>query len=96
MDRPQVFDFTQSAGIIIAMCVIVLCIGLFRKRLDLLFRLGLRFICGAVGIYVINQLASQSVSDLVIGMNPVTLLAGTILGFPGLALLYGIKIVSIL
>lgn len=96
MDQPQVFNFSQSAGIIIVMCAVVLCIGLFRQRLDILVRLGLRFLCGAVGIYVINQLVSQSVSNLTVGMNPTTLLAGTILGFPGLALLYGIKIVSIL
>ena len=31
-----------------------------------------------------------------IGINPVTVLVTTILGIPGLAMLYGIKIVSLL
>lgn len=89
-------DVTQGAGIIIIMCMIVLGIVLFRQRMDLIFGLVLRFVCGVVGIYLMNSLMQNVLAEATIGMNPTTLLTTTILGIPGLAALYGIKIMSVL
>lgn len=86
----------QGAGLIIGMCAVVLIIVLFRRRAQLLFELLLRFAFGTAAIYVINMLIAGVSSEAVIGIGPTTVLVSTILGFPGLALLYGIKIVSIL
>lgn len=86
----------QGAGLIIGMCAVVLIIVLFRRRAQLLFELLLRFAFGTAAIYVINMLIVGVSSEAVIGIGPTTVLVSTILGFPGLALLYGIKIVSIL
>ena len=41
-------------------------------------------------------LMERAAFEAEIGINPVTVLVTTILGIPGLAMLYGIKIVSLL
>ena len=86
----------QGAGMIIVMCVAVLAILFLRGRWYLLGELVLRFLCGAAGICIINMLMERVAFGGEVGLNPVTLLTTTILGFPGLAALYGIKIMSIL
>ena len=86
----------QGAGMIIVMCAAVLAILFLRGRWYLLGELVLRFSCGAAGICVINMLMEKVAFGGEVGLNPVTLLTSTILGFPGLAALYGIKIMSIL
>lgn len=96
MSQVENINVTQGAGVIMIMCLLVLGIVLFRQRLDLVMGLVLRFLCGIVGIYLINMVMEKISLNAVIGMNPATLLATTILGIPGLVMLYGIKIVSIL
>ncbi len=89
-------NFAQGAGLIIIMCLLVLAIVFFRGRMHLVFGIVLRGLCGVVSIYVINMLMERAAYEAAIGVNPVTVLAATILGFPGLVALYGIKIVSLL
>ena len=89
-------QYMQGAGLIIAMCAVVLVIVLFRRRVQLVFDLLLRLVCGITAIYVVNLLLARAGSGAMIGIGPTTVLVSTILGFPGLALLYGIKIVSTL
>lgn len=96
MGMLQENNFMQGAGLIIGMCAVVLVIVLFRRRVHILFDLALRFAFGVTAIYLINLLLERMASEAVIGIGPTTVLVSTILGFPGLALLYGIKIVSIL
>lgn len=96
MNRLTDFNFTQGAGIIILMCVLVLGIVLLKQRLEIVFTLALRFVGGVIGIYMVNMCMQKVLVSAVIGMNPTTLLATTILGFPGLVMLYGIKIISVL
>lgn len=88
--------FMQGAGIIILMCLAVLAIVFFKGRMYLIGELLLRFLCGAAGICVINMLMERVAFGGEVGLNPMTLLTTTILGFPGLAALYGIKIASLL
>ena len=45
---------------------------------------------GAVAIYFINDLLEKQGISIGVGINPVTVLTSAILGFPGLAALYGI------
>ncbi len=86
----------QGAGVIIIMCLAVLAIVLLRGRWYLIGELVLRFLCGAASIYVINLIMEGVAFGGEVGINPVTLLTTTILGFPGLVALYGIKFVSLL
>ena len=57
---------------------------------------GMIIVMCAAGICIINMLMERAAFGGEVGLNPVTLLTTTILGFPGLAALYGIKIMSIL
>lgn len=96
MEQLQKINLMQGAGMIVVMCLLVLAIVLFRRRMRLLLGLVLRFLCGVAGIYLVNLLMERAAFEAEIGINPVTVLVTTILGIPGLAMLYGIKIVSLL
>ena len=96
MEQLQKINLMQGAGMIVVMCLLVLAIVLFRRRMQLILGLVLRFLCGAAVIYLVNLLMERAAFEAEIGINPVTVLVTTILGIPGLAMLYGIKIVSLL
>lgn len=96
MEQLQKINLMQGAGMIVVMCLLVLAIVLFRRRMQLILGLMLRFLCGVAGIYLVNLLMERAAFEAEIGINPVTVLVTTILGIPGLAMLYGIKIVSLL
>ncbi|MGN1158917.1 MAG: pro-sigmaK processing inhibitor BofA family protein [Lachnospiraceae bacterium] len=96
MEQLQKINLMQGAGMIVVMCLFVLAIVLFRRRMQLILGLVLRFLCGVAGIYLVNLLMERAAFEAEIGINPVTVLVTTILGIPGLAMLYGIKIVSLL
>ena len=96
MEQLQKINLMQGAGMIVVMCLLVLAIVLFRRRMQLILGLVLRFLCGVAGIYLVKLLMERAAFEAEIGINPVTVLVTTILGIPGLAMLYGIKIVSLL
>lgn len=55
-----------------------------------------RGICGIIAIYFINMALKGMGISLGVGINLFTVLTSGILGFPGLALLYGIGAYRIL
>ncbi len=80
----------------LGICVVLLLIGAWRKKLEWLLNLLLRGVLGTVSIYFINlALAGQGYAALV-GINPTTVLTCTVLGFPGLAALYGLQLFYLL
>jgi inhibitor of the pro-sigma K processing machinery len=50
----------------------------------------MRSILGAIAIYFINAALGKIGISSVVGLNPLSVLTSGILGFPGLAALYGI------
>lgn len=87
---------TNGMIIILIMCVLVLFIVLFGKKIEWLINFVLRAVMGTIGIYFINYfLISQEISSG-IGINPVTVLTSGFLGFPGLLVLYGINFFKLL
>ncbi len=42
--------------VIIIICLILLAIGLIKRRMDLLVNFGLRVFAGLVGIYIVNMI----------------------------------------
>lgn len=56
----------------------------------------IRGIVGMAVIYLANMAFAKSGIQLEIGMNPITFLTSGTLGFPGVALLYGIVAFQIL
>lgn len=81
---------------ILVVCVLVLTIGAFGRKIEWLINFVLRAVLGTIGIYFINYfLVSQQISTG-IGINPMTVLTSGILGFPGIAVLYGINFFKVL
>lgn len=82
--------------LIMGICVLILLVLAWGRRLEWLLNLLLRGVLGAVAIFFINlAMASRGYSTLV-GVNPATVLTCSVLGFPGLAALYGLQVLHLL
>ena len=81
---------------IVAILAIVLFIGVFKNRAEWIINLILRGISGMLMIYFLNLLFEKEYPALEMGYNLVTFLTSAILGFPGVAMLYGINFYMIL
>lgn len=81
---------------ILGVCLLVLMIGAMGKKVEWLVNFILRAVMGAVGIYFINLFLTFQEIGVSVGINPVTVLTSGFLGFPGLAVLYGIRFFEIL
>lgn len=89
-------NYFGGASAIIFMCVVILCMISLRKKMEFLLNFMLRAVTGMIAVFLINEaLAAQNVSVLV-GINPWTALTSGILGIPGIALLYGIRLLNFL
>ena len=77
-------------SIIIGMCVLVLFIVLFRRKMEFILNFLIRSLFGLVGIFFVNQLMIMEGINVEVGMNLFTLLTSGILGFPGVIMLYGV------
>lgn len=85
-----------SAVLIIAMCAIILLIGLMRNKMEWLLNIVMRSILGTIIMYFANAALAVGGISLGVGINAVTILTSGILGFPGLVALYAIGIYKIL
>ena len=65
---------------VLAVLALVLLIGAMKGRAE----------------WLLNFAAASYNMDLLVGLNPLTVLTTGILGFPGLLLLYGIRLLTIL
>ena len=81
---------------ILGVCLIVLLIGAMGRKVEWLVNFVLRAVMGAVGIYCINYVLAMQQISVAVGINPFTILTSGILGFPGIAVLYGIHFFKIL
>lgn len=85
-----------GAFVILAVCLIVLAIGVMGRKVEWLVNFILRAVMGTVGIYAINYMLAARELQVSVGINPFTILTSGILGFPGVAVLYGIHFFKIL
>lgn len=81
---------------LIGVCAAVLLLISLRNRVEWLLNFILRMVMGCLAILVINASLFNFGISGGIGLNPVTVLTSGILGFPGLAALYGIYFYNIL
>lgn len=81
-----------SVLVIVAMCALVLLIGVLKRKSEWLFHILIRGVFGTISICAMNQFCVWQGLQWSIGLNPATILTSTILGFPGVALMYGINI----
>ena len=89
-------DKYQSAFLIIAMCGIVFLILAIKTNSHIILNFILRSVSGCFIIGGINYLLESKEILLSVGLNPITFLTTGILGFPGVILLFGIKIYTLL
>ena len=84
----------NQTGILLIMgiFVVILLALAWRRRLEWLINLLLRGVLGAVAIYFINLAVTGQGYSALVGINPATVLTCSVLGFPGLAALYGLQI----
>lgn len=82
--------------LIMGVCVLVLLIFSWRRGMEWLMNLVLRGVLGAVAIYFINLAVEVRGYPMLVGINPATVLTCSVLGFPGLAALYGLQILHTL
>lgn len=76
---------------IIVVCVLVLLIGAFGRKIEWMINFVLRAVMGMVGIYFLNSFLLARQIAVAVGINPLTFLTSGILGFPGVIVLYGIN-----
>lgn len=67
-----------------------------KNRMEILLNFLLRAVFGLIAIYFINSFLQGRGIEGSVGINPVSFLTSGILGFPGVALLYGINFYFIL
>lgn len=77
-------------------CLLMIVGGALKSKAEWLMNACMRGILGAVAIYFVNVYLEKRGIFLGIGINPATFLTSAILGFPGLAALFGIGIYRIL
>lgn len=77
-------------AVILVICLIVLAIGVIKKKTEVMFNFLVRIVVGVIAIFFVNRfLASQEIS-LMVGINPISVLTVGFLGVGGFTLLYGI------
>lgn len=81
---------------ILFICGAVLIMGVLKRRMEWLLNFFMRSILGTIAIYFINGGLAAAGIELGVGINPLTVLTSGILGFPGLAAIYGIGFYHIL
>lgn len=81
---------------ILGVCLIVLVIGAMGRKVEWLVNFILRAVMGTIAIYFLNYFLAMRQISVAVGINPLTILTSGILGFPGIAVLYGIHFFKIL
>lgn len=83
-------EFNWNIIIIIAVCIFILFIGVMKSKMEWLLNIFIRAIFSLIGIYFLNILMASIGVSAIVGINPYTALTCGILGFPGVAALYGL------
>lgn len=83
-------DIKMGAGVMLGICLLVLSIGVLRRKAEILLNFCVRTILGIVAIYTTNILLNGLGIESVVGLNLISVLTVGSLGTGGFALLYGI------
>lgn len=98
MKKVKGYKMGNAGGVlaILGVCLIVLIIGALGRKVEWLVNFILRAVMGTIGIYCLNYLLASRQIAVAVGINPLTILTSGVLGFPGIAVLYGIHFFKIL
>lgn len=62
-----------------------------KNWMEIMLNFLLRAVFGLIAIYLVNSFLRGRGLQAAVGINPLSFLTSGILGFPGIALLYGIR-----
>ena len=83
-------DKEMGMAVILGICVLVLVIGLMKRKAELLLNIMVRGVVGVIAIYCMNEFLATQGSTIAVGINPVSLITIGTLGVGGFGLLYGV------
>ena len=83
-------DKEMGMAVILGICVLVLVIGLMKRKAELLLNVMVRLVVGVIAIYFMNEFLATQGSTIAVGINPVSLITIGTLGVGGFGLLYGV------
>lgn len=81
---------------IAAVCGVILVMVAVKMKAEWLLNACVRGVLGSIAIFFMNSFLEKQGLNLCVGINAVTVLTSAILGFPGVAALYGIGFYRIL
>ena len=81
---------------IVAICILVLGIGVLKQKFKIMFHFLIRAVVGLIAIYFCNLFLEMQGISVAVGINPISFLTVGTLGFCGFALLYGVMLYEIL
>lgn len=77
-------------AVILGICVIVLAIGFMKKKMELVLSFMVRIVVGVTAILFVNRFLESQNIDIMVGVNPISILTVGTLGIGGFTLLYGV------
>ena len=88
----------SATGVVMiaAVCGVILVMVAVKLKAEWLLNACVRGVLGAIAIFFMNSFLEKQGLNLCVGINAVTVLTSAILGFPGVAALYGIGFYRIL
>lgn len=89
-------DIKYAVIAVLAVCGLVLLIGVLRRKAEVVLNFFVRMVVGLVGVYIVNVILAKNGIDLAVGVNAVSALTLGSLGFGGFLLLYGILLLNFL
>lgn len=88
----------SATGVVMiaAVCGVILVMVAVKLKAEWLLNTCVRGVLGTIAIFFMNSFLEKQGLNLCVGINAVTVLTSAILGFPGVAALYGIGFYRIL
>ena len=80
----------------VAVCGVILVMIAVKTKTEWLLNVCVRGVLGAIAIFFVNSFLEKQGIDAGVGINAMTVLTSAILGFPGVAALYGVGFYKIL
>jgi inhibitor of the pro-sigma K processing machinery len=89
-------DTTYGFAIIAGVCLLILVIGILKKKAEFLLNFAARMVVCFICSYFLNAFFVSKGIDVSVGVNPISVLTCGSLGLWGLAALYGILFLQLL
>ena len=89
-------DLKYGVLAVAGICVLVLLIGVLKRKAEIFLNFTVRIVVGFIGVYFFNAFLARQGIDVAVGLNVFSALTLGTLGMGGFALLYGIMFLQLL